>query len=95
METILRKARVFEFLFGMFSFDNEEIYAEHLNYDYVNMELIIFGTRVYLNLDLVSQETKIPRKWGDIFSYWETPNCRKIRWPIKFVGKLYLFQGMI
>ena len=54
METILRKGGVFDFLFGMFSFDNEEIDKAILNYDYVNMELRIFGTRVYLNHDLVS-----------------------------------------
>ena len=86
---------MFEFLFGMFSFDNEEIEKAILYYDYVNMELRIFGTRVYLNTELVSQATKIPCSGGGIFSYWKTPNWRRTRWPIKFVGKLYLFQGMV
>ena len=72
METILRKVGVFKFLFGMFKFDNKEINEAILNYDYVNMELRIFGTRVYLNPYLVSQETKIPRREGEIFSYWKT-----------------------
>ena len=77
METISRKAKVFEFLFGMFSFDNEEIYESIVNYDYVHMELRIFGTMVYLNLDLVSQATKIPRRGGDSFRYWKTPKLEK------------------
>ena len=59
---------MFGFLFGMFIFDNEEIDEAILNYDVGNMEMRIFGKRVYINLDLVSQATKIPRKWGDIFS---------------------------
>ena len=86
---------MFDFLFGMFRFDNDDIDKAISNYDYVNMELRIFGTRVYLNPYLVSQETKIPRREGEIFSYWKTPNWRRTRWPIKFVGKLYLFQGMV
>ena len=68
METILRKVGAFEFLFGMFSFDNEEIDKVILNYDARNMELRIFGKRVYLNPDLVSQATKNPRRGGEIFS---------------------------
>ena len=67
MKTILRKVGVFDFLFGMFSFYNEEIDDAILNYDVVNMELIIFGKRVYLNPDLVSQATKIPCKRGRYF----------------------------
>ena len=59
METILmRKAGLFKFLFGMYNFDNEEIDKEILNYDAGNMELRIFGKRVYLNLDLVSKQQK-------------------------------------
>ena len=50
---------------------------EILNYDYVNMELRIFGTRVYLNPDLVSQATKIPRRGEDIFISLETPKPEK------------------
>ena len=60
---------MFDFLFGMFSFDNEEIDKAILNYDYVNMELRIFGTRVYLNPYLVSQATQILCREGEIFSY--------------------------
>ena len=95
MESILRKGRVFDFLFGMFSFDNEEIDKAILNYDYVNMELIFFGTRVYLNLDLVSQETKIPCRGGDILALGKPPNYIRTICPIKFLGKLYMFLGMV
>ena len=48
---------MFDFLFGLLFFYNKEIDEEILNYDAMNMELIIFGTRVYLNPDLVSQAT--------------------------------------
>ena len=36
METILRKAEVFEFLWGMFSYVDEEIDEEILKYDVGN-----------------------------------------------------------
>ena len=88
METILRKAQLFDFLFGMFNFDNEEIDREILNYDYVNMELRNFGTRVYLNPDLVSQATKIPHIWEDSFSYWKTPKLEKNHMANKICGKI-------
>ena len=68
---------MFDFLFGMFIFDREEIDEEILNYDYVNMELRIFGTRVYLNPNLVSQATQIPCRGEEIFSYWKTPKPGK------------------
>ena len=48
--------------------DNDEIGEEILNYYVGNLELKMFRNRVYLNLDLVSQETKIPRIGGEIFS---------------------------
>ena len=54
METILRKAKVFDFLWGMFSYVDEEIDEKISKYDAENTELIIFGKRVYLDLDLVS-----------------------------------------
>ena len=88
METILRKAGVFDFLFGMFSFDNLEIDEAILNYDYVNMELRIFGIRAYLNPDLVSQATKFPRRGGKIFSYWKTPKLEKNKMANKTCGKI-------
>ena len=75
-------------MFGMFNFDNEEINEAILNYDYVNMELRIFGSRVYLNLDLVSQATKIPRRGGDIFSYWKTPKLEKNQITNQIWGKI-------
>ena len=62
METILRKEEVFEFLWGMFSYVDEEIDEEIQKYDVGNMELIIFWKQVYLDPDLVSQATNIPRE---------------------------------
>ena len=93
METILIKARVFDFLFGMFSFYNEEIDDAILNYDYVNMELKFFGTRVYLNPDLVSKAKKYHTEGEMFLAIGKPRNWRRNRWPIKFARKLYLFQG--
>ena len=78
MKNIMRKVGVFDFLFGMFIFDNHvEIDEAILNYDAVNMELRIFGMRVYLNPNLVSQETKNPHKGGEFFGSWKTPKMEK------------------
>ena len=74
---------MFEFLFVMFNFDSEDIDEEFLNYDVRNGEFRIFGKRVYLNLDLVSQETKIPQRGGDIFSSWKTLKLEKNHMAIK------------
>ena len=54
METILRKAGDFDFLWGMFSYVDEEINEAISKYDVGNMELIIFGKRVYLDPNLVA-----------------------------------------
>ena len=54
METILRKAEAFDFLWGMFNYVGEEIDEAISKYDAGNIELIIFGKRVYLDPDLVS-----------------------------------------
>ena len=86
---------MFVFLFGMFNFDNEEKDEANLNYDYVNMKLRIFGTRVYLNPYLVSQAMKIPCRWGEIFSSWKTPKLEKNQMGNKICWKTYLFQGMV
>ena len=72
METILRKEEVFKFLWGMFSYVDEEIDEAILIYDAGNTELIIFGKRVYLDPDLVSQATNIPRRGGVILSSRKT-----------------------
>ena len=58
-------------------FDNEQIDEEIFNYDVGNMELRIFGKRVYLNLDLIYQATKIPHRGGEGFSSWKTPILEK------------------
>ena len=54
METILRKEEVFNFLWGMFNYVDEEIDEEISKYDDGNTELLIFGKWVYLDHDLVS-----------------------------------------
>ena len=95
MEIISRTAGVFNFLFGMLSFDNEEIDGAILNYDVVNIELGIFGMRVYLNPDMVSQATKIPCKGESFLALGKLPNWKGTNRPIKFVGKLLMFQGMV
>ena len=77
METILRKAEVFNFLWGMFSYVDEEIDEAILKYDTGNTELIIFGKRVYLDHDLVSRATNIPRRGGAILSSRKTPGQEK------------------
>ena len=64
---------MFKFLFGMFSFVNEEIDEEILNYDVGNVELRIFGKMVYLNPDLVSQATKFHIE-GDRFLVLRNPS---------------------
>ena len=73
METILRKAEVFDFLWGMFSYVYEEIDEAIYKYDTGNIELIIFGKRVYLDPDLASQATNIPCKGGSDFKLKENP----------------------
>ena len=72
METILRKAEVFDFLWGMFSYVDEEIDEAILKYDVGNTELIIFWKWVYLDSDLVSQATNIPCREGAILSSRKT-----------------------
>ena len=73
MQTILRKAEVFDFLWGMFSYVDEDIDEAISKYDAGNMELIIFGKRVYVDLDLVSRATNIPCRGGAILSSRKTP----------------------
>ena len=79
----------------MFSFDNQETDEEFLNYDIGNVELIIFGKRVYINPYLVSQAMKIPCRWGEIFISWKTPKLEKNQMANKICWKNYLFQGMV
>ena len=78
---------MFDFLFRMFSFDNEDIDESILKYDAGNTELIIFGKWVYLDPDLVSRAKNIPRRGGAILSSRKTPDGRRTRWPVKFVGE--------
>ena len=72
METILRKVEVFEFLWGMFSYVDEEIDEEIFKYDARNTKLIIFGKRVYLEPNLFSRDTYIPHRGGVILSLRKT-----------------------
>ena len=62
MLNILLRAGVHEFVFGQFNFHNQEIHDSIFNYNDGAMKLLILGRRVYLDLDLVSRVTRIPRK---------------------------------
>ena len=73
METILRKAEVFKFLWGMFSYVYEEIDEAISKYDVGNTKLIIFEKWVYLDPDLVARATNIPCRGGVILSSRKTP----------------------
>ena len=72
METILRKEEVFEFLWGMFSYVDEEIDEAISKYDVGNTKLIIFWKWVYLDPDLVARATNIPRRGRAILSSRKT-----------------------
>ena len=67
METILRKEKVFKFLWGRFSYVDEEIDEAISKYDVGNTELIIFWKRVYLDPDLVPPELQIFHIEGEQF----------------------------
>ena len=86
METILRKAEVFDFLWGMFSYVDEEIDEAISKYDAGNTELIIFGKRVYLDPDLVFRATNIPRRGGVILTSRKTPRYEKNQMGSKICG---------
>ena len=60
MLNVLVRARVHHFRISQFNFNNEEIDNVISSYDDESKELIIFGRRVCLDLDLVSNSTKIP-----------------------------------
>ena len=77
METILRKAEVFDFLWGMFSYVDDDIDEAILKYDARNTEIIMFGKWVYLDPDLVVQATNIPCRGGVILSSRKTPGQEK------------------
>ena len=87
METILSKAKNFDFLLGMFSYVDEEIDEKISKYDDGNTELIIFGKRVYIDLDLVSRATNIPRRGGAILSSRKTPGQEKNQMASKIYGR--------
>ena len=51
------------------------------------MELHIFGKRVHLDPDLVSRETKIPQREGEMLNSWKTPKEENIHMASKICGK--------
>ena len=87
METILRKAKVFNFLWGIFSYVDEEIDEAISKYDAWNMELIIFGKWLYLDLVLVSRATNIPCRGGAILSSRKTSKREKNQMADKICGQ--------
>ena len=66
MLNVLVRAGVHHFLFGLFNFNNEEVYNSISSYIDESKELIIFGRRVCLDPDLLSSAMKIPRGGGGV-----------------------------
>jgi hypothetical protein len=58
MLNILRRAEVFDFMFGPFHFENDEIDMAIANYDDIAMELKLFGQSVYLDVDFLQEKQK-------------------------------------
>jgi len=50
VQDILRKAKVFEFLFGQFNFVDEDVDEAIFNYDVEAIDLRIFGKRTHFTL---------------------------------------------
>ena len=55
MLNILRREKVFDFMFGPFIFEKEEIDDAIANYDDIAMEMKLFGKIVYLDTDLLAR----------------------------------------
>jgi hypothetical protein len=55
MINILRRTKVFDFMFGPFNFENDEIDDAIVNYDDKSMALKLFGHNVYLDVDLLAR----------------------------------------
>ena len=77
MVNVLVKAGVHRFIFGQFNFENEEIDSAISSYDDESKELIIFGRRVCLDLDLLLGVANIPRRGGSNADHQENPQSRK------------------
>jgi hypothetical protein len=77
MLNILRREEVFDFMFGPFHFENDEIDMAIANYDDIAMELKLFGQRVYLDVDFLARETKIPHRGGATFNSRKKTQGRK------------------
>jgi hypothetical protein len=58
MLNILRRAELFDFVFGEFNLQNQEIYDVIVNHGDGAMELKFFGKRVYLDPYLVAKVKK-------------------------------------
>ena len=58
MLNILRRAEVFDFMFGPFHLRNDEIDMAIDNYDDIAMELKLFGQSFYLDTDFLAREKK-------------------------------------
>ena len=77
MLNVLVRARVHHFLFGQFNFNNEEIDNAISSYDDESKELIIFGRRVCLDLDLFFRCSKNSTQRGSNVDHQENPQSRK------------------
>ena len=71
----------------MFSYVDEEIDEAIFKYDAGNTKFIIFWKQVYLDPDLVSRATNIPRKGGAILSSRKTLKQEKNQMASKICGR--------
>ena len=88
----LGKKNFSTFLWRMFTYVDKEIGEAILKYNAGMMELIILGKRVYLDPDLVTQATNIPRTKEAILSSRKTPRQEKNKMANKICGREVIFS---
>ena len=81
---------MYRFLFGQFNFNNEEIDNAISSYDNESKELIIFGRRVCLDPDLLSNATKNSTQGGVMLTTKKTFKVEKGEMVNKICGKMVL-----
>jgi hypothetical protein len=84
---ILRRAEVFDFMFGTFHFEKDEIDMDIANYNDIAMELKLFGQRVCLEVDFLAREKKIPWRGGATFNFKKIPKVENMEMVNTICGK--------
>jgi hypothetical protein len=87
MLNILRREEVFDFMFGPFHFENDEMDMAIPNYNDIAMELKLFVQRVYLDIDFLVRETQIPCRGGATFNSKKNPKVENMEMATKICGK--------